>query len=316
MAPVQETIEKLERKVEAGEFYEAQQMYKTLSARYAAAQKYDEALAILQSGACLQLKQGEVTCGSELAVLFVETLVKGKIPFSEDKLDCIRKIYQNFPMLSVPQHVEGDDDDMRRLSETLMVAKTRVECCSSFLKAALKWSAESGANRNGHPELHSMFAEYIYSESPETDMPRVSVHFVRGNNPEKFASVLVNFMTKCYPGEDDLAIARAVLLYLSQGNLKDANFLMDELSKQLESKHLELPQTELTQFVWFLLQTLERDALPLFRILRQKYKSSTDREAIFEELLDEIAEKFYGVRRRGGGLQGIFGDFFKMMAEG
>jgi hypothetical protein len=28
------------------------------------------------------------------------------------------------------------------------------------------------------------------------DMARVSYHFVRGNNPKKFASVLVNFMGK------------------------------------------------------------------------------------------------------------------------
>ncbi|XP_077213781.1 golgi-to-ER traffic-like protein isoform X2 [Tasmannia lanceolata] len=282
LAPSQETIEKLEKTVSGGNYYGAQQMYKSISARYIAAQRYSEALDILQSGASIQLKHGQVTCGAELAVLFVEALVKGKFHCNQETL------------------------------EALGAAKTRVEGCSSFLKAAIKWSAEFGAPRSGSPELHDMLAEYIYSESPELDMAKVSFHFVRGNHPEKLASTLVNFMGKCYPGEDDLAIAHAVLLYLSLGNLRDANYVMDELKKELESKELDFPHSDLTTFIVYLLQTLERDALPLFRILRQNYKSSIERDPLFDELLDEIAEKFYGVRRKSG-LQGMFGDLFKMM---
>jgi len=35
-----------------------------------------------------------------------------------------------------------------------------------------------------------LYATYVQ------DMTRVSYHFVRGNNPKKFASTLVNFMGK------------------------------------------------------------------------------------------------------------------------
>ncbi|WOK95841.1 Golgi to ER traffic protein [Canna indica] len=313
LPPPQESIEKLETKVDDGNFYEAQQMYKSLSARYAAAEKYSEALDILQSGALVQLKHGQVTCGAELAVLFVDILVKGKYSYNKETLDRLRNIYENFPKIPVPQHLrDADDDDIQKLSEALTAAKVRVETCSSFLRAAIKWSLEFGAPRSGSPQLHDMLAEYMYSESPDLDMTKVSSHFVRGNDTEKFASVLVNFMGKCYPGEDDMAITRAVLMYLSQGNLRDANNLMEELRKQLEWKQLDFPNSDLIQFIQFLLRTLERDAFPLFKILRQKYKSSIDREPLFDELLDEIAEKFYGVRRRSP-LQGIFGDLFKMM---
>jgi len=103
---------------------------------------------------------------------------------------------------------------------TLLLAIVMVRPLSSCLHKTLimchlsiiRWSAEFGASRNGCPELHVMLAEYIYSESPETDMTKVSSHFVRGNDPKKFASMLVNFMGKCYPGEDDTAIARGVLM--------------------------------------------------------------------------------------------------------
>ncbi|GMY08713.1 protein GET4 isoform X1 [Fagus crenata] len=311
LPPAQENIEKLQKVVEEGNYYGAQQMYKSISARYVSAQRYSESLDILQSGACIQLKHGQITCGAELAVLFVETLVKGKIPYDSETLDRVRKIYKMFPQIPLPQHLP-DDDEMQQISEALGAAKIRVEGCSSFLKAAMKWSVEFGAHRSGSPELHVMLAEYIYSESPEVDMARVSYHFVRGNSPKKFASVLVNFMEKCYPGEDDLAIARAILMYLSLGNLRDANYLMDEIKKQVESKQLDFPQSDLIQFIIYLLQTLQRDAVPLFNMLRTSYKTSIEREPVFNELLDEIAWKFYQVRRKNP-MQGVFGDIFKMM---
>lgn len=309
----QVNIDKLEKVVNEGDFYGAQQMYKSFSARYLAADRYSEALDILQSGACIQLENGQITCGAELAVLFVEALVKGTYTYNEDTLDRVRKIYKKFPQIPVPQHLDlADDYDIQQLSEAFAAAKVRVDACSSFLKAAIKWSAEFGARKSGSPELHDMLAEYIYSESPEVDMVKVSFHFVRGKSPKNFASTLVNFMGKCYTGEDDLAISRAILMYLSLGNLRDANHLMDELERQLRSKDLNFPQSELTQFINYLLQTLQRDALPLFQMLRQNYKSSIEREPAFNELLDEIAEKFYGVRRRNP-MQGMFGDIFKMM---
>lgn len=315
LAPVQENIEKIKQVVEDGNYYGAQQMYKTFSARYISGDRYSDALDILQSGACLELENGQVTCGAELGLMFVETLVKGKFLYDDDTLDRIRKIYKKFPQIPVPQNLDlADDDAIQQLSEALGAAKIRVEGCSSFLKAAIKWSIEFGAHRNGSPELHDMLADYLYSESPELDMAKVSYHFVRGKSPKKFAATLVNFMGKCYPGEDDIAVARAVLMYLSLGNLRDANFLMDDMKKQVQFQEFDFPRSELMQFIIYLLQTLQRDALPLFNILRQRYKSSLDREPIFNELLDEVAWKFYGVRRRNS-MPGMFGDIFKMMAE-
>ncbi|CAO2816478.1 unnamed protein product [Amaranthus hypochondriacus] len=313
LPPASENIEKLQKIIDGGNYYGAQQMYKSTSARYVSAERNSDALDILESGACLQLKHDQVTCGSELALLFVDTLVKGKFAYNEVLLDRLRKIYEAFPRNAVPDHV-GDDDDMQKLTEALGAAKTRVEGCSSFLRAAIRWSIEFGTDKNGCRKLHTMLAEYIYSETPEVDMNKVSFHFVRGNSPKRFTDTLINFMEKCYPGEDDLAIARAVLMYLALGNLRDANYVNNEVKKQLESKDIEYPESDLMQFISYLLQTLERDALPLFRMLRQNYNSSIERDPAFHELLDHIAERFYGVRRKNP-MQGMFGDIFKMMGD-
>ncbi|KAJ4789345.1 Golgi to ER traffic protein 4 [Rhynchospora pubera] len=312
LPPPQASLEKLEKMVNEGSYYEAQQIYKSTSARYASMQRYSEALDILESGALLQLNHQEVTCGAELATLFVETLIKGKFPYDNETLGRVRRIFEAFPRISLPLDLLGEDDDMQKLSEAMVAAKARVEGCCTFLRTALKWSAEFGASKNGSPEFHEMLADYMYSETPETDMMKVSSHFVRGNDPKKFAKTLVNFMSKCYPEEDDVAIARGVLMYLSQGNLRDANILMDEIKHLLELDELDLPQSELMQFIEYLLLTLERDAYPLMKVLRQNFKSSIERDPLFDESLDEIAERFYNVKRRSGGIQGLLGDLFKM----
>ncbi|KAK8535995.1 hypothetical protein V6N12_012658 [Hibiscus sabdariffa] len=344
LPPVQaemQNIDKLEKVINEGNRYGAQQMYKSISARYVSAQRYSEALDLLHSGACLQLKHGEVICGSELAVMFVDALVKGKFPCDKEILDCIWKIYKLFPQIPLPSNFDVGDD-VQQLNEAIGEAKTRLQCCSSFLKAAIKWSVEFGDQKNGDPQLHTMLAEYIYSESPEVerhprrtafdDMAKVSYHFVRGNNVEKFATTLVNFMSKvrcllflapchamapafqCYPGEDDIAIARAILMYLSLGNLQDANSLMDELRKQVQSQEIDFPVSDLIQFINLLLLTLEKETLALFSAVRMKYNDSIDRDPAFNELLEDIADKFYGVQRRNP-FQDMFGDMLKVIID-
>ncbi|KAK8669840.1 hypothetical protein V6N13_104609 [Hibiscus sabdariffa] len=361
-----QNIDKLEKVINEGNRYGAQQMYKSISARYVSAQRYSEALDLLHSGACLQLKHGEVICGSELAVMFVDALVKGKFPCDKEILDCIWKIYKLFPQIPLPSNFDVGDD-VQQLNEAIGEAKTRLQCCSSFLKAAIKWSVEFGDQKNGDPQLHTMLAEYIYSESPEVerhprrtafdDMAKVSYHFVRGNNVEKFATTLVNFMSKvrcllflapchamapafqCYPGEDDIAIARAILMYLSLGNLQDANSLMDELRKQVQSQEIDFPNSSIIYnanmcgfsdveccgliilWKWLKeynqpcsdLQTiwLEKETLALFSAVRMKYNDSIDRDPAFNELLEDIADKFYGVQRRNP-FQDMFGDMLKV----
>lgn len=52
-------------------------------------------------------------------------------------LDRVRKIYRAFPRILFPQHLDFEDD-MQKLSEALGVAKTHVDGCSSFLKAAIR----------------------------------------------------------------------------------------------------------------------------------------------------------------------------------
>lgn len=309
-------LETLRKKVHEGNYYEAQQMYKAVHSRYMHAKKHKEASELLNSGAVAMLKHGEVTCGTELALLLIQTFHVAKTPFDSSTLDQIREIYNAYPRASsTDQKLSGDKGASysdTEASEAAVIARTRVEGCTSFLRAALKWSTETGGFSRGAPELHDMLGEYIWTEAPTPEMTKVSQHFVRGNHPETFAKVVVDCMDKCYSGEADLVVARAILLYLSLGNLRDANRLWDSVKQTLSDNFQELPDTPLLQFIKFLLLTLERDALPLFRMLKQEYKSSLDRDPSYDEYLNEIGERFYNLQRRNG-MQGILGDFMKVL---
>ncbi|MCO5582875.1 hypothetical protein L7F22_036776 [Adiantum nelumboides] len=117
---------------------------------------------------------------------------------------------------------------------------------------------------------------------------------------------------QCDREEVDLILARSIFLYLTLGNLKDANCLVDEVRKRLGERNF--PNTPLMQFIKYLLLTLERDALPLLHSLRESYKDHLARDSTLIEYLDAITEKFYGVQQKNG-LQRMLGDFMKMFGS-
>lgn len=68
--------------------------------------------------------------------------------------------------------------------------------------------------------------------------------------------------------------------YLCLSDLKNANTIY-----QLWKERFPTLDTPLMNFLNFLLQTLERDALPLFVLLRQKYKKTLERDQYFNQVL-------------------------------
>eukprot|EP00270_Netrium_digitus_P021513 TRINITY_DN9222_c0_g1_i1.p1 TRINITY_DN9222_c0_g1~~TRINITY_DN9222_c0_g1_i1.p1 ORF type:complete len:320 (-),score=60.31 TRINITY_DN9222_c0_g1_i1:443-1402(-) len=304
-------LEKLEKSIVAGHYYEAQQMYKSVHARYMAQKKAADALELVQSGACLQLQHGQVNCGVELGVLLVETLTSVGVKYSPEALGRIKSVYESFPKAgqgsssssSIPENGSNDAD----------LAAARVDGCMTFLKAAIRWSVAAGGPSTGAPELHDMLAEYIWSQSPEKDLATASKYFIYASKPEAYAAALIDSMNECYRGEIDLIIIRGALQYLAVGNLQFANRLFDEIQQRSRAFSAPpIPDSPLMHFLKFLLLALERDALPLFRLLRVKYQRSLYRDPALEELLDEIAFRFYGVKRASE-MPGFLGDFMKML---
>jgi hypothetical protein len=61
-------------------------------------------------------------------------------------------------------------------------------------------------------------------------------------------------------------------------------------------------------FYIFVSQTCERDAPPLFEMLREKYAVALERDPAFSTLLDRIGKVFFNIKPQATGLQGLLGD--------
>ncbi|VDK53953.1 unnamed protein product [Cylicostephanus goldi] len=90
--------------IDKGEYYEAHQVYRTLYFRMTQQEKYVELLDVLHSG-CKKMAEVSQFLGSiDLAELYAETLMKGKIDPSEKVLNQIAEMIEQFlnPSFSLP----------------------------------------------------------------------------------------------------------------------------------------------------------------------------------------------------------------------
>lgn len=82
---------------------------------------------------------------------------------------------------------------------------------------------------------------------------------------------------------DNVQIAIILIAQLkrlcSLKDLKNANILFDTIRVKVPTL-----DTPLMNFTNFLLQTLQRDAGPLFQTLRQKYSSALSRDPLFNQV--------------------------------
>jgi len=283
-------LERMRKTVEEGNFYEAQQLIKTLYFRYTTQNKVSEAKEILINGACTMLKANQSTCASELGQMLLKLYSDSHVKADTSAVESVTRIASLFPA--------GDQGKI------------------SLLKSALKWSVAEGAAANnnnttkqGDPNLHAQLAKAYYEAD---EYPYAQKHYLKSNQPKEFGQMLIDWANEGYSSERDLYIARAVLMYLSLSNLRDANVIYQIFTNSLQPNQF----TPLLHYLKFLLLTLERDAYPLFDVLRQKYKPSLSRDPSFSPYLDHIAQIYYRVKPptpAGGpaGFGNLFSDLFK-----
>lgn len=142
------------------------------------------------------------------------------------------------------------------------------------------------------------------------------------------AKICEEWVRDAYAYEHDLIFARATFQYIpieSHFQKKNNSFLfskkrflcLQDLSGASKLYHEvtswpSTPQTPLLNFLKFLILTLQRDALPLFQMLKMKYKPSLERDSSFNEYLDAIGQVFYGLKPQGvSGFLGMIKSMFE-----
>ncbi|GLE02066.1 hypothetical protein PINS_up010904 [Pythium insidiosum] len=279
---VENVSRKLEAQLAKGDFYGALQMYKTLFMRFlkgepdAASQQ--KAVDLALDAALNLLRHDQNTAATEMSTLLVS-------------------VYTD-------HHWKVDDASKQRLRQIEEAFRGKPQFSADLavvLKHAVKWSAAEGSRKRGDPELQLLLARAYHRAG---DFQHATKHFLHAEQPVEFASVLFEWSKTGYPSEADLFVARAVLQLLSLENLRDANKVYEEYMalSQTAGRSTDLP---LYNFLKFLLLTLERDALPLFQMLQERYAASLNRDASLKSYMSAIGQRFYGLQPPRTGLSSL-----------
>ncbi|XP_020605518.1 Golgi to ER traffic protein 4 homolog [Orbicella faveolata] len=292
----QRVLQKLNKSIEDGEYYEAHQLIRTLYFRYISQKCYDEAIEIVHNGACLFLKHKQEGSGNDLALLMLECFRTAEVPVGHDALDKIRSLFELYEPGSLDRY--------------------------GFIREAIKWTSDTDSSlKYGHPDLHLVCAHIFWKEKNFSDS---QYHFLFTSDGQQCATMLVeNATTLGFPGEADLFVTQAVLQFLCLQNLMTANLVFFKYTAQHPDFSGTGPpyQKPLLNFVWFLLLVIERKgSLSQFTVLCEKYQPSIERDPVYKEYLDRIGQLFFGLTPKPsnkGMMEGIIGDIMQtLMGEG
>jgi len=268
MAKVQsneeKTREKLAKHCADGKFYEAQQLYRTLYSRAVAAKRFADAASLVHSGVLQMFSHGQGNSGGDLAMLLLDSYTKSESKVTADKIQTLVGVFNGFP-------------------------KGSEEVKQSFMKHAIAYSEKFGPSPYGSPQLHYAVAKFY---SDKFDFANAARHYVRADAPAEHAAMLLLWCKRGLKSERDLFIARTVFQYLCIENLSGAHTVLN----QFLTGHGTPLDSPLMHFVQFLLKTCERDAPPLFQMLRAKYAKSLERDPNFDLYLNKIGEVYFEIK--------------------
>ncbi|GFO06780.1 Golgi to er traffic protein 4 homolog [Plakobranchus ocellatus] len=282
---VDRVLAKCEACINAGNYYEAHQMFRTVYFRYNGQQKFTEAADLLYRGALILLRHNQHSSGADLSLLFIDVLTKSKSTVTDTIIGQISTLFERM-----------DPECPERYP---------------FLTKAINWSSKVNKNhKRGHPDLHQRFG-VIFKQ--EQNYPQARYHYIHSCDGEGCAQLLVEFHTSHgYSSEVDMFITQAVLQYLCLQNKTTAS-LCFELYTQ---KHPAIDKgppfgLPLLNFIWLLLIALEGGKLAVFTVLCEKYQVSINRDPNYKEYLDQIGQLFFGVPPPQRTPQGLFGNLLQ-----
>ncbi|KAG0012436.1 hypothetical protein BGZ80_011747 [Entomortierella chlamydospora] len=261
-------LQKLEKSVGAGNYYEAHQMYRTVANRYVKAQNYKDAIDLLHSGSLLLLKHNQAGSGADLGLYLIEVYNLDKVPVTEESRDRIFDIAD----------LMGPENSQRK-----SFLQNAIKYVHSRFVAPAAWSASNGEYNNGDP-LIQHYVGLLYWK--EKNYEQAEQHLLVGTKESAEALGLVLFeWSEVTPTHDKGAyLLRGVLQELSMRNLRDANVLY---------KTFKSPLLNLTQL---LLLTCGTGNASLFKQISAKYKPVLSIDENFGHLMTTIGELFFGIK--------------------
>lgn len=282
-------IDKLAKRVAAGDFYDAFQMYTSVYNRLTSEGKTGDAQALLLSGTQLLLQHNQVDSGGELAVMLTQHLISYDVPPSEGLTKSLLDVLQAF----------------------------KYDCPhrDRYLAKLFKWSKLY--SEHGHASFHKACADMYFSES-NYSMCTSHCTYLDYDGITFYNNVLIQISHVTYPSEISLVITWAVLKFISMKRLEHAR----RIFKCYTMEHPNLskdgfPFSEpLLNFCHFLILSLDRNNPGLVKLLKEKYQKCLQRDPVFYEFLEKILFVYFNESSQAtssnsfGGLSSLMGSLF------
>ncbi|KAI8645589.1 hypothetical protein BD408DRAFT_411699 [Parasitella parasitica] len=299
---LEKTLKKLRDSVNNGNYYEAQQMYRTVARRYNKQQKYADTIRLLHDGVILLFEHKKYGSASDLANYMLETYNLAHLPVNEESLDRIVEILSLFPTTEVGR--------------------------KAFISSAFRWTKAEGEYPEGDPELHDFVGTMFYNEKKYS---LAEDHLLVGTD---HSAELIGKLAYHWAAEENVQwkgiyLARILLQFLASKDIHHATLAYKNFINAgpqpvaAESKVRRAPAEEpmpfpvyadpWMNFTQMLLLTVQRDGKDLFIELKTKYERLYGSEANFVELVNEIGTVFFDIpkpRKQGNMMQDLMASLF------
>ncbi|KAJ3150731.1 hypothetical protein HDU86_006348 [Geranomyces michiganensis] len=318
-AGITRVLTKLAKSVDDGNYYEAHQMYHSVSRRYLRTDP-TAACELLHQGALNMLRHDQIGSAADLAQRLLDVYESVPIRISDDNnrgaaaRTRVLNIFHAFPL--------------------------KTEQCDNFVRAAIKWSARggNGASPLGDPHMHHAIGSRYYAEMQYFD---AETHFIYGtlDSARAWARMALEWSTQGYFPDPGYFVARGVLAYLALRKIGSAAVMFETFVQRIdkaansssdgslaagggaqeagtaavverwaglkgaalpfasadgsESFPLAMYASSLLNFCQFLILCVQRDAATQFSALRARYRDVLAFDGYLVELVDKIAEAFF-----------------------
>lgn len=284
-------------RIAEGNYYEAHQQLRVITARYLKSSDYNSAADILSSGSLLLLRAGQGGSGGDLAItLLTDVYIKAQWPVNRENRDRILEVLKAFP--------QGEPTRKR------------------FIQEVGNWTTKDGIDgsnpERGDPELHHEIGLVFANEGEAYEAEK---HLLLGQTPQS-VQPLANLHYQWYkedsPHTAAIYASRSVLPYLILGNLQAATTALAVFTSQLLSSNAGIPtQTiespkssvrifpslPLLNFLSLLTLSIQKGDKALFQQLAKHYAAHLkDVNELWSDALAQIGEIWFAIRlpRQGG----------------
>jgi len=307
--------QRVRKKIEDGEFYEAHQMYRTIFSRQKQNKFLSNALRIAFEGACQLFDVKENGSAGDLCLLYCSGL--DEIAEGEEYEKLCSKIHEQVQKLHYYTLTHLDIDQPER---------------DQFEKHIITWSANKSGSRFGSPALREAVGDnywtFVHNNRPDDAETELSLYVNARNNllisgnAIKLADFTVEFSAYASKTDEEVQFfcMQTVFQLLTRNEPQNASIFFENFVKHKNTKFSKFPfdGLPLMNLAYFLLAAIKMKNQKTYFVLLQNYAPilhSPDPSYI--HYMRKIGIMYFGVKpktqpKKQGGLMGMIQN---MMSE-